>query len=122
MSEYAHRITGTQEFTFHTDHATGIVIGETADWKNVKIYQERSERIKTWKMKKGMKKAFVFMLMQRFWTTVIGRKKKGNAWVTKSIHQINTTTTEVKIKEIKPQNILDLIETPLVESVNLVKK
>jgi serine O-acetyltransferase len=41
-------------------------------------------------------------------TTVIGRKRKHNwrnAWVTKSIPAksmvLNTTTTEVKIKEIK---------------------
>ena len=47
MSEYAHRITGTDihagaeiESPFFIDHATGIVIGETTVIeKNVKLYQ-----------------------------------------------------------------------------------
>ena len=124
MSEYAHRITGTDIHAgaqiaspFFIDHATGIVIGETAVIeKNVKIYQgvtlgalSVSKDMKNEKRHPTVEEDVCIYANATILggTTVIGRKSivGGNAWVTKSIPAkslvLNTTTTEVKIKEIK---------------------
>jgi len=124
MSEYAHRITGTDIHAgaeiaspFFIDHATGIVIGETAVIaKNVKIYQ--GVTLGALSVSKDMKNAKRHPTVEKNvciyanatilgGATVIGKNSivGGNAWVTKSIPAksvvLNTTTTEVKIKEIK---------------------
>ncbi|MFT5253583.1 MAG: serine O-acetyltransferase [Flavobacteriales bacterium] len=124
MSEYAHRITGTDIHAgaqiaspFFIDHATGIVIGETAVIaKNVKIYQgvtlgalSVSKDMKNEKRHPTVEEDACIYANATILggSTVIGRKSiiGGNAWVTKSIPAqsmvLNTTTTEVKIKEIK---------------------
>lgn len=124
MSEYAHRITGTDihagakiDSPFFIDHATGIVIGETAEIaKNVKIYQgvtlgalSVSKEMKNAKRHPTVEEGVCIYANATILggTTVIGKKSiiGGNAWVTKSIPAksmvLNTTTTEVKIKEIK---------------------
>jgi serine O-acetyltransferase len=124
MSEYAHRITGTDihagaqiDSPFFIDHATGIVIGETAVIeKNVKIYQgvtlgalSVSKEMKNSKRHPTVEKNVCIYANATILggTTVIGKNSivGGNAWVTKSIPAkslvLNTTTTEVKIKEIK---------------------
>lgn len=122
MSEYAHRITGTDIHAgaviaspFFIDHATGIVIGETAIIeKHVKIYQ--GVTLGALSVSKDMKNAKRHPTVEKNvciyanatilgGETTIGRDSivGGNAWVTKSIPAnsivTNTTTTEVKIKE-----------------------
>jgi serine O-acetyltransferase len=124
MSEYAHRITGTDIHAgaqiaspFFIDHATGIVIGETAVIaKYVKIYQ--GVTLGALSVSKDMKNAKRHPTVEEGvciyanatilgGTTTIGKNSivGGNAWVTKSIPALsvvlNTTTTEVKIKEIR---------------------
>ena len=124
MSEYAHRITGTDIHAgaqiaspFFIDHATGIVIGETSVIeKNVKIYQ--GVTLGALSVNKGMKNSKRHPTVEENvcvyanatilgGETVIGKDSiiGGNAWVTKSIPPksmvLNTTTTEVRIKEIK---------------------
>jgi serine O-acetyltransferase len=124
MSEYAHKITGTDihagadiDAPFFIDHATGIVIGETCVIeKHVKIYQ--GVTLGALSVSKDMKDAKRHPTVQSEvciyanatilgGETVIGKNSivGGNAWVTKSIPErsivLNTTTTEVKIKEIK---------------------
>ncbi|MCG9793467.1 serine O-acetyltransferase [Flavobacterium algicola] len=124
MSEYAHKITGTDihaganiESPFFIDHATGIVIGETTVIeKYVKIYQ--GVTLGALSVSKDMKDAKRHPTVQEYvciyanatilgGETVIGKSSivGGNAWVTKSIPPrsivLNTTTTEVKIKEMK---------------------
>ncbi len=124
MSEYAHRITGTDIHAgatiaspFFIDHATGIVIGETTVIeKHVKIYQ--GVTLGALSVSKDMKNAKRHPTVQKNvciyanatilgGETTIGKNSivGGNAWVTKSIPAnsvvLNTTTTEVKIKEKK---------------------
>lgn len=124
MSEYAHRITGTDIHAgatiaspFFIDHATGIVIGETAIIeKNVKIYQ--GVTLGALSVAKDMKNSKRHPTVQENvciyanatilgGRTTIGKDSVvgGNAWVTKSVPEksmvLNTTTTEVRIKEIK---------------------
>ena len=124
MSEYAHRITGTDIHAgaqiaspFFIDHATGIVIGETTVIeKNVKIYQgvtlgalSVSKEMKNAKRHPTVEKNVCIYANATILggETVIGKNSivGGNAWITKSIPAdsivLNTTTTEVKIKEKK---------------------
>ena len=124
MSEYAHRITGTDIHAganiaspFFIDHATGIVIGETAVIeKHVKIYQgvtlgalSVSKDMKNSKRHPTVEKNVCIYANATILggKTVIGQDSivGGNSWVTKSIPDgsivLNTTTTEVKIKEKK---------------------
>ncbi len=124
MSEYAHRITGTDihagaqiDSPFFIDHATGIVIGETCVIeKHVKLYQgvtlgalSVSKDMKNSKRHPTVEKNVCIYANATILggETVIGKNSVvgGNAWVTKSIPPrsvvLNTTTTEVKIKEIK---------------------
>jgi serine O-acetyltransferase len=124
MSEYAHRITGTDihagaqiDSPFFIDHATGIVIGETAVIeKHVKIYQgvtlgalSVSKEMKNAKRHPTVEKNVCIYANATILggETVIGKNSiiGGNAWITKSTPErsivTNTTTTEVKIKELK---------------------
>lgn len=124
MSEYAHRITGTDIHAgasiaspFFIDHATGIVIGETTVIeKNVKIYQgvtlgalSVSKEMKNVKRHPTVEESVCIYANATILggTTIIGKNSiiGGNAWITKSIPATsivsNTTTTEVKIKERK---------------------
>lgn len=121
MSEYAHRITGTDIHAgatiaspFFIDHATGIVIGETTVIeKHVKIYQgvtlgalSISKEMKNEKRHPTVEKNVCIYANATILggTTVIGKNSiiGGNSWVTKSIPHnsivTNTTTTEVKVK------------------------
>lgn len=122
MSEYAHRITGTDIHAgatiaspFFIDHATGIVIGETTVIeKNVKIYQgvtlgalSVTKEMKNEKRHPTVEKNVCIYANATILggNTVIGENSivGGNSWVTKSIPHdsivLNTTTTEVKVKE-----------------------
>lgn len=122
MSEYAHRITGTDIHAgatiaspFFIDHATGIVIGETTVIeKNVKIYQgvtlgalSVSKEMKNAKRHPTVEKNVCIYANATILggNTIIGKNSivGGNSWVTKSVPHdsivLNTTTTEVKIKE-----------------------
>ena len=124
LSEYAHRITGTDIHAgatiaspFFIDHATGIVIGETTVIeKNVKIYQgvtlgalSVSKDMKNSKRHPTVEKNVCLYANATILggTTTIGKNSVvgGNSWVTKSIPPdsivLNTTTTEVKVKEKK---------------------
>jgi serine O-acetyltransferase len=124
MSEYAHRITGTDihagasiDSPIFIDHATGIVIGETTVIKKyVKIYQ--GVTLGALSVSKDMKNAKRHPTVEQNvciyanatilgGNTVIGKNSiiGGNSWITKSIPEnslvTNTTTTEVKIKELR---------------------
>jgi serine O-acetyltransferase len=124
MSEYAHRITGTDihagatiDSPFFIDHATGIVIGETTVIeKYVKIYQ--GVTLGALSVSKDMKNAKRHPTVEKNvciyanatilgGNTIIGKNSiiGGNSWVTSSIPEAslvtNTTTTEVKIKELR---------------------
>ncbi|SEA98125.1 serine O-acetyltransferase [Flavobacterium gillisiae] len=124
MSEYAHRITGTDihagakiDSPIFIDHATGIVIGETTVIeKYVKIYQ--GVTLGALSVSKDMKNAKRHPTVEQNvciyanatilgGNTVIGKNSiiGGNSWITKSIPEnslvTNTTTTEVKIKELR---------------------
>lgn len=124
MSEYAHRITGTDIHAgatiaspFFIDHATGIVIGETTVIeKNVKLYQgvtlgalSVSKDMKNKKRHPTVEKDVCIYANATILggETTIGENSiiGGNTWITKSIPAksivSNTTKTEVKIKEIK---------------------
>lgn len=124
MSEYAHRITGTDihagaeiESPFFIDHATGIVIGETTVIeKHVKLYQgvtlgalSVSKDMKSTKRHPTVEKNVCIYANATILggETVIGKNSiiGGNTWITKSIPAksivTNTTITEVKIKELK---------------------
>lgn len=124
MSEYAHRITGTDihagadiDSPFFIDHATGIVIGETAKIaKYVKIYQgvtlgalSVSKDMKDNKRHPTVEESVCIYANATILggETVIGKDSiiGGNAWVTRSTPEksivSNTTTTEVKIKAKK---------------------
>ena len=123
MSEYAHRITGTDIHAgasiaspFFIDHATGIVIGETTVIeKHVKIYQ--GVTLGALSVNKDMKNSKRHPTVEKNvciyanatilgGNTTIGKNSiiGGNTWITKSIPSnsivTNTTITEVKIKEI----------------------
>lgn len=123
MSEYAHRITGTDIHAgatiaspFFIDHATGIVIGETTVIeKNVKIYQgvtlgalSVSKEMKNSKRHPTVEKNVCIYANATILggATTIGKNSiiGGNTWITKSIPSnsvvTNTTITEVKIKEL----------------------
>ena len=124
MSEYAHQITGTDIHAgatiaspFFIDHATGIVIGETSIIeKHVKLYQ--GVTLGALSVSKDMKNAKRHPTVEKNvciyanatilgGQTIIGKDSiiGGNTWITKSIPAksivTNTTTTEVKIKELK---------------------
>ena len=124
MSEYAHRITGTDihagasiDSPIFIDHATGIVIGETTVIeKYVKIYH--GVTLGALSVSKDMKNAKRHPTVEQNvciyanatilgGNTVIGKNSiiGGNSWITKSIPEnslvTNTTTTEVKIKELR---------------------
>lgn len=122
MSEYAHKITGTDIHAgatiaspFFIDHATGIVIGETTViGKNVKIYQgvtlgalSVSKEMQNDKRHPTVEENVCIYANATILggETIIGKNTivGGNAWVTKSVPEksvvLNTTTTEVKIKE-----------------------
>jgi len=124
MSEYAHRITGTDIHAgaeiaspFFIDHATGIVIGETTVIeKNVKLYQgvtlgalSVSKNLKNTKRHPTVEKNVCIYANATILggNTIIGKNSVigGNTWITKSIPEksivTNTTITEVKIKELK---------------------
>lgn len=124
MSEYAHRITGTDihagaeiDSPFFIDHATGIVIGETTVIeKYVKLYQgvtlgalSVSKDLKSIKRHPTVEKNVCIYANATILggETVIGKNSiiGGNTWITKSIPPksivTNTTITEVKIKELK---------------------
>ena len=124
MSEYAHRITGTDIHAgatiaspFFIDHATGIVIGETTVIeKNVKLYQgvtlgalSVSKDMKNTKRHPTVEQNVCIYANATILggETTIGKNSiiGGNTWITKSIPAksvvSNTTKTEVKIKEIK---------------------
>jgi serine O-acetyltransferase len=124
MSEYAHRITGTDIHAgaeiaspFFIDHATGIVIGETTVIeKNVKLYQgvtlgalSVSKDLKSTKRHPTVEKNVCIYANATILggNTTIGKNSiiGGNTWITKSIPEksivTNTTITEVKIKELK---------------------
>ena len=124
MSEYAHRITGTDIHAgatiaspFFIDHATGIVIGETTVIeKNVKIYQgvtlgalSITKEMKNTKRHPTVEEDVCIYANATILggNTTIGKGSivGGNSWVTKSIPAnsivTNTTTTEVKVKEKK---------------------
>lgn len=124
MSEYAHRITGTDihagaqiDSPFFIDHATGIVIGETTVIeKNVKLYQGVTlgalsvrKDLKNTKRHPTVEKNVCIYANATILggETVIGKNSiiGGNTWITHSIPAksivTNTTLTEVKIKEIK---------------------
>ena len=124
MSEYAHRITGTDIHAgadiaspFFIDHATGIVIGETTVIeKYVKIYQgvtlgalSITKEMKNSKRHPTVEESVCIYANATILggSTTIGKNSVigGNAWITKSIPAesivTNTTTTEVKIKEKK---------------------
>lgn len=124
MSEYAHQITGTDIHAgatiaspFFIDHATGIVIGETTVIeKHVKLYQ--GVTLGALSVSKDMKNAKRHPTVEKNvciyanatilgGETIVGKNSiiGGNTWITKSIPArsivTNTTTTEVKIKELK---------------------
>ena len=124
MSEYAHQITGTDIHAganiaspFFIDHATGIVIGETAVIeKHVKLYQ--GVTLGALSVHKDMKNIKRHPTVEKNvciyanatilgGETTIGKNSiiGGNTWITKSIPAksivTNTTITEVKIKELK---------------------
>ncbi len=124
MSEYAHRITGTDIHAgatiaspFFIDHATGIVIGETTVIeKYVKLYQgvtlgalSVSKDLKSTKRHPTVEKNVCIYANATILggETTVGKNSiiGGNTWITKSIPEksivTNTTITEVKIKELK---------------------
>jgi len=124
MSEYAHRITGTDihagakiDSPIFIDHATGIVIGETTVIeKYVKIYQgvtlgalSVSKDMKNEKRHPTVEQNVCIYANATILggNTTIGKNSiiGGNSWITKSIPKnslvTNTTTTEVKIKELR---------------------
>lgn len=121
MSEYAHRITGTDihagakiDSPFFIDHATGIVIGETTVIeKNVKLYQGVTlgalsvrKDLKNTKRHPTVEKNVCIYANATILggETIIGKDSiiGGNTWITKSIPAksivTNATISEVKIK------------------------
>lgn len=121
MTEYAHRQTGvdinpgaTIGASFHIDHGTGVVIGETAIIKdNVKIYQ--GVTLGGLYVAKNLKKTKRHPTIESNVTiyanatilggdTIVGENSiiGGNAWVTNSIDPNSTVfhTPEIKIKTL----------------------
>ncbi len=121
MTEYAHRQTGVDinpgaqiGDSFHIDHGTGVVIGETAIIKNhVKIYQ--GVTLGGLFVAKNLQKTKRHPTIENNVTiyanatilggeTVIGENTVigGNAWLTKSVPANSTVfhTPEIKIKPI----------------------
>ena len=121
MTEYAHRQTGVDinpgaqiGDSFHIDHGTGVVIGETAIIKNhVKIYQ--GVTLGGLFVAKNLQKTKRHPTIENNVTiyanatilggeTVIGENSVigGNAWLTKSVAANSTVfhTPEIKIKPI----------------------
>jgi len=121
MTEYAHRQTGVDinpgaliGDSFHIDHGTGIVIGETAIIKdNVKIYQGVtlgglyvSKSLKSVKRHPTIEDNVTIYAN----ATILGGKTSigensvigGNAWITSSIPPNSTVfhTPEIKIKPL----------------------
>ena len=119
MTEYAHRLTGVDIHpgaqigtSFFIDHATGIVIGETAVIKNeVKIYQgvtlgalSVAKELRNIKRHPTVEDNVVIYAN----ATILGGKTTigensvigGNTWITDSIppNSIVSNTNEVKIK------------------------
>ena len=119
MTEYAHRLTGTEinagaqiGDSFFIDHATGTIIGETVIIKNnVKIYQGVTLGAKyVTRSLKGTKRHPTVednVIIYANATilggdTVIGANSVvgGNVWLTKSVppHSVILNTKEIKIK------------------------
>ena len=119
MTEYAHRLTGTEinpgaqiGDSFFIDHATGTIIGETAVIKNnVKIYQGVTlgalsvhRKLRHTKRHPTVEDNVVIYANATILggDTVIGANSVvgGNTWITSSVPQnsIITSTRETKIK------------------------
>ena len=120
MTEYAHRLTGVDIHpgaiigtSFFIDHATGIVIGETAEIKNnVKIYQ--GVTLGALYVEKNLKNVKRHPTVENNVTiyanatilggkTIIGENSiiGGNVWITSSIpeNSLVTHTPEIKIRQ-----------------------
>ncbi|MBW2962751.1 serine O-acetyltransferase EpsC [Mesonia aestuariivivens] len=120
MTEYAHRLTGVDIHpgakigtSFFIDHATGIVIGETAEIKNeVKIYQ--GVTLGALYVEKNLKNTKRHPTVEENVTiyanatilggdTIIGKNSivGGNVWLTSSIpeNSIVTHSPEIKIRK-----------------------
>ena len=120
MSEYGHRITGTDIHPgakigspFFIDHATGIVIGETTEIKNhVKLYQ--GVTLGALQVTKSLKHIKRHPTIEHHVTiyanatilggsTTIGHNSTigGNVWLTESVppNSFVTNTHKVKIKQ-----------------------
>lgn len=121
MTEYAHRLTGVDinpgakiGKCFFIDHATGIVIGETAHIKDyVRIYQgvtlgalHVSKSLKNMKRHPTIENNVTIYANATILggDTVIGENSTigGNVWLTKSIapNSIVTHTPDIKIKSV----------------------
>ncbi|UZO80217.1 serine O-acetyltransferase [Aquimarina sp. ERC-38] len=121
MTEYAHRLSGADinpgaeiGESFFIDHATGIVIGETAIIKdNVKIYQGVTlgglyvdRKLRSVKRHPTVESNVTIYANATILggSTVIGENCTvgGNAWITSSVpaNSIISYTTEVKIKKV----------------------
>jgi serine O-acetyltransferase len=119
MTEYAHRQTGVDinpgaeiGDSFHIDHGTGVVIGETAIIKNhVKVYQGVtlgglfvSKKLQKTKRHPTIEDNVTIYANATILggETVIGENTVigGNAWLTKSVPANSTVfhTPEIKIK------------------------
>ena len=121
MTEYAHKITGvdinpgaTIGDSFHIDHGTGVVIGETAIIKNnVNIYQGVTlgglyvaKSLKNTKRHPTIENNVTIYANATILggNTIIGENSTigGNAWLTKSVppNSIVSHTSEIKIKTV----------------------
>ncbi|MAQ75242.1 MAG: serine acetyltransferase [Aquimarina sp.] len=121
MTEYSHRLSGTDinpgaviGDSFFIDHATGIVIGETAIIKNnVKIYQGVTlgglyvdRKLRNVKRHPTVEDNVTIYANATILggNTVIGANSTigGNAWITESVpeNSLITNTSEIKIKKV----------------------
>jgi serine O-acetyltransferase len=121
MTEYAHKITGvdinpgaTIGDSFHIDHGTGVVIGETAIIKNnVNIYQGVTlgglyvaKSLKNTKRHPTIENNVTIYANATILggNTIIGENSTigGNAWLTKSVppNSVVSHTSEIKIKTV----------------------
>jgi len=121
MTEYSHRLTGTDinpgaeiGESFFIDHATGIVIGETAIIKNnVKIYQGVTlgglyvdRKLRNVKRHPTVEDNVTIYANATILggATIIGANSTigGNAWITSSVpeNSIISNTSEIKIKKV----------------------
>ncbi|MDH7446526.1 serine O-acetyltransferase EpsC [Aquimarina sp. 2201CG14-23] len=121
MTEYSHRLTGTDinpgaeiGESFFIDHATGIVIGETAVIKNnVKIYQGVTlgglyvdRKLRNVKRHPTVEDNVTIYANATILggTTIIGANSTigGNAWITSSVpeNSIISNSSEIKIKKV----------------------